>query len=138
MEKNLQINNNFDELVKVTEFVEEICDELNLSPSLVMSINLALEEAIVNIINYAYDNPECKGEIKLFVGFRDDVLTFILTDKGVAFDPTLVPEADITLSAEDRPIGGLGIFLIRQIMDKVSYERINDNNILEMTKKIVH
>ena len=60
----------------------------------------------------------------------------ILTDTGKEFDPTVVPEADITLSAEERPIGGLGIFLIRQIMNEVRYDRINGKNILTLEKKL--
>jgi sigma-B regulation protein RsbU (phosphoserine phosphatase) len=60
----------------------------------------------------------------------------MLTDTGKAFDPTLAPEADVTLSAEDRQIGGLGIFLIRQIMNEVKYERLEGKNILTLEKKL--
>jgi sigma-B regulation protein RsbU (phosphoserine phosphatase) len=61
---------------------------------------------------------------------------FVLTDTGMQLDPTKAPEADITLSLEDRPIGGLGIFLIRQIMNEVSYERIDGKNVLTLSKKL--
>ena len=64
------------------------------------------------------------------------VLVFTITDQGKAFDPTQVKEADITLSAEERAIGGLGIFIVNQIMDNVSYRRENGQNILMLTKRL--
>ena len=63
-------------------------------------------------------------------------IVFVLTDTGKEFDPTLAPEADITLSADEREIGGLGIFLIRQIMNEVRYERIDGKNVLTLEKKL--
>ncbi|MEG1952120.1 MAG: ATP-binding protein, partial [Bacteroidales bacterium] len=63
-------------------------------------------------------------------------LIFVLTDRGAAFDPIQIPEADISLALEDRPIGGLGIFLVRKIMGEVTYQRINGENRLEMRKKL--
>ena len=67
---------------------------------------------------------------------REGSLDFIISDTGIPFDPTAAPEADTSLGVEDRPIGGLGIFLVRKIMDKVSYRRENGKNILSMTKFI--
>ena len=66
----------------------------------------------------------------------DNNLVFVLTDSGTEFDPTKVPDADITLSAEEREIGGLGIFLIRQIMNTVEYQRIDGKNVLTMRKQL--
>ena len=66
----------------------------------------------------------------------DNNLTFVLTDYGKEFDPTKVPDADVTLSAEEREIGGLGIFLIRQIMDTVEYQRMDGKNVLIMGKQL--
>ena len=63
-------------------------------------------------------------------------IVLVLTDTGKEFDPTAAPEADVTLSAEDRQIGGLGIFLIRQIMNEVKYERIEGKNVLTLEKKL--
>ena len=67
---------------------------------------------------------------------RKDSLVFILSDSGKPFDPTAAPSADISLNVEERPIGGLGIYMVMNIMDKVVYRRDNDRNILTMTKKI--
>jgi sigma-B regulation protein RsbU (phosphoserine phosphatase) len=68
---------------------------------------------------------------------RDDSIVLVLTDTGKEFDPTAAPEADVTLSADEREIGGLGIFLIRQIMNEVKYERIEGKNVLTLEKKIM-
>ena len=67
---------------------------------------------------------------------RDDSIVLVLTDTGKELDPTAAPEADVTLSADEREIGGLGIFLIRQIMNEVKYERIEGKNVLTLEKKL--
>ena len=118
-----------------TEFVEEIGNELSLAPDVVFNLNLVLEEAVVNIINYAYPKEEHQS-IYLSATLHEGSIILVLTDTGVEFDPTMAPEADITLSAEERPIGGLGIFLIRQIMNEVRYDRIDGKNVLTMEKKL--
>ena len=100
-----------------------------------MNINLALEEAIANIIMYAYP-PQEQHDIILKVTVTENQLIFLLTDNGLSFDPTQVEEVDISLSIEERPIGGLGIFLIRSIMNEVSYQRLDGENHLIMKKDI--
>ena len=97
------------------------------------SLNLALEEAVANVMKYAYPEGETH-DIVLSVKLIDNRLIFKLIDTGKPFDPTIVPDADVNLSAEDRQIGGLGIFLVRQIMDSVEYRRIDGKNILTMIK----
>ena len=84
---------------------------------------------------YAYPEGE-KGAIDLVVKYNGKSITFLLCDWGKAFDPTLVPDVDVTLPAEKRRIGGLGIFLIRQMMDSVVYRRNENMNILIMSKSI--
>ena len=135
MEKSIILTNDISEISKLNEFVEEVGTEFSLTPDVIFNVNLVLEEAVVNVINYAY--PEEKHEsIYLTAKLHEGSIVFVLTDSGLEFDPTEVPEADITLSAEDRPIGGLGIFLIRQIMNEVSYERIDGKNVLTLSKKL--
>lgn len=135
MEKSIILTNDISEISKLNEFVEEIGNEFSLAPDVVFNVNLVLEEAIVNVINYAY--PKEKHEsIYLSAQLHEGSIVFVLTDTGMQFDPTKAPEADITLSLEDRPIGGLGIFLIRQIMNEVSYERIDGKNVLTLSKKL--
>lgn len=135
LEKELKIANKIDELPSLAEFVEEICETLSLSAEMTMNINLALEEAVANIIMYAYP-PQEQHNILLKATASDRQLIFLLTDNGLSFDPTQVPDADVTSSIEDRPIGGLGIFLIRSIMNEVSYQRLDGENRLTMKKNI--
>ena len=135
MEKSIILANDISEISRLYEFIEELGNDFSLSPDIVFNLNLVLEEAVVNIINYAY--PKEKHEsIYLSAQLHEGSIVFVLTDTGMQFDPTKAPEADITLSLEDRPIGGLGIFLIRQIMNEVSYERIDGKNVLTLSKKL--
>ena len=133
MEKEIRISNNLNEIVVLASFIEDLGEELSLPAETVMNINLALEEA--NIIMYAYP-PKEQHIILLKVTSTEKQLIFLLTDKGAYFDPTQVEEVDITLPIEERPIGGLGIFLIRSIMNEISYQRIDNENRLIMKKDI--
>jgi anti-sigma regulatory factor (Ser/Thr protein kinase) len=135
MEKKLVIKNEISEISKLAIFIEELGEELNLTPDLVFNLNLVLEEAVSNVILYAYPEGETQ-EISLSVNLTDNNLVFLLTDSGKEFDPTQAPDADVTLSAEERQIGGLGIFLIRQIMNTVEYQRIDGKNILTLGKQL--
>lgn len=135
MEKEITLINDLAEVSRLEAFVEELGCELQLMPELVMNINLALEEAIANVIMYAYPSEKPR-DIILKASSNGQQLIFLLSDKGISFDPTQVDDADISLSLEERPIGGLGIFLIRQIMNEVSYQRIDNMNQLIMKKNI--
>ena len=135
MEKKLVLKNEISEINKLAVFIEELGEELNLAPDLVFNLNLVLEEAVSNVILYAYPKEE-QQEIVLTAKMSDKNLIFVLTDAGKEFDPTQAPDADVTLSAEERQIGGLGIFLIRQIMNKVEYQRIDGKNVLTLGKQL--
>ena len=119
MEREIKISNDLNEISVLASFIEELGEELSLSFETTMNINLALEEAVANIIMYAYPTQE-QHTILLRVTYSEKQLVFLLTDKGASFDPTQVDEVDVTLSLEERPIGGLGIFLIRSIMNEIS------------------
>ena len=135
MEKKLILQNEVAEISKLAIFIDELGEEFGLSPDLVFNLNLVLEEAVSNVILYAYPKEEHQT-ISLIVKKKENQLIFVLTDSGKEFDPTQAPDADITLSAEDRPIGGLGIFLIRQIMNTVEYQRIDGKNVLTLGKEL--
>ncbi|HBL73398.1 MAG TPA: ATP-binding protein [Bacteroidales bacterium] len=131
----LILRNDVNELSRVQLFLESLEEAGNVPSSLLMPLNLVLEEALTNIIFYAYE-PGTVNEIRLdFVTYADR-LEITLTDSGKPFDPTVSPDPDISLSAEDRPIGGLGIFLIRKLMDTVDYQRKNEQNILTLSKQL--
>ena len=133
--RSLVMTNKIEEIERMTSFIEEICQENNLSVEDTFNIHLAVEEAVTNVIMYAYPQGEVH-EFLLDVHVLENRLIFKIIDSGKEFDPTLQPDADVTLSLEERPIGGLGIFLIRQIMQTVDYRRVDGKNILTMVKMI--
>lgn len=134
MKQILTLHNDIREIPQLSAFVESVCEEASLDMGVTMSLNLALEEAVSNVMMYAY--PEgTVGRVVVEASLEEGCLVFVLRDKGKPFDPTAAPEADITLGVEERPIGGLGIFLVRQIMDSVRYVREGDENVLILTKK---
>lgn len=135
MEKKLTIENKLEQLTLLSGYVEELCEELNLGPELVFNFNLVLEEAMTNVVMYAYPEGETHT-IDLTATLQGKELVFVLKDTGTPFDPTQVPDVDTSLSAEEREIGGLGIFLIKQIMDRVEYQYIDNHNVLTMAKNI--
>jgi len=135
MARHLILHNNIQQIPQLAEFVETIAEEKNLDQALAMSLNLALEEAVTNVILYAYpDGIDGLVDIEAFI--HKDCLEFIISDSGKPFDPTAAPEADVTLGVDERQIGGLGIYLVRNIMDTVSYRYEKGKNILVMIKKI--
>lgn len=131
----LVLNNRIEDIDRMTEFVEELCDRKNVGAEARFNIRLALEEAVTNVIMYAFPKEESHS-FNLSVREQNGCLVFQITDSGKEFDPTSAPEPDITLSAEERPIGGLGIFLIRRVMDKVQYDRIDGKNVLTLVKNL--
>ena len=133
--RTVVLKNCIDEIGRMTSFVEDISQEWNLSMENTFSINLALEEAVTNVIMYAYPKEE-EHELTLEAERVDNRLVFRLIDTGKEFDPTLRPDPDLNLPLEERPIGGLGIFLIRNVMQTVEYTREDDRNILTMIKII--
>jgi anti-sigma regulatory factor (Ser/Thr protein kinase) len=135
MELTLALKNNIEEINRLHSFIEEVGEGFALPMKTVMNLNLVLEEAVTNVIMYAYPKEEHEY-IHLTAKEQEGKLIFILTDSGKAFDPTQAPDADITLSADDRQIGGLGIFLIRKIMNEVKYERIDGKNVLTLEKEL--
>ena len=132
----LTLSNKVSELEKLTLFIDDVCESAGVDSATAMSINLAMEEAVSNIIFYAYPGGETEHTITVRYARKDHELHFDIYDRGVPFDPTARAEADVSLSAEERKIGGLGIFLVKQIMDRVEYERRGDENILKLTKII--
>ncbi len=136
MKYRLVINNRVEEMAQLEPFIEEVSENFGIAPETVFQLNLALDEALANSVNYAYANGE-EGEIILEASKENQDVIFRLIDEGVPFDPTQEGEApDVSSAAEDRPVGGLGIFLIKQMMDEVSYERKDGQNILKMIKRI--
>ncbi len=123
-------------LTDVLAFTEQILEKYQCSMKIQTAICVAIEEVFVNVAHYAYGNEQ--GDVKFDISFEEKTrnITFRMADKGVPFDPLKKPEPDITLSAEEREIGGLGIFITKKTMDLVTYAYENGENILTMIKKI--
>ena len=120
----------------VLGFVEETLESFECPMKIQMAICVAIEEVFVNVARYAY--PDSEGDMTLHIGFDEQSrdVTFRMSDKGIPFDPLKKPDPDITLSAEEREIGGLGIFITKKTMDAVTYGYEKGENILTMIKKI--
>jgi sigma-B regulation protein RsbU (phosphoserine phosphatase) len=133
--KRLILQHNVQQVTQLASFVSEVCEAVGLDMATTMKINLAIEEAVVNVMNYAYPVGNV-GDVNIEAQADNNQLEFIISDSGRPFNPTTQQEADTALNAEERPIGGLGIHLVRNIMDSINYERVNGNNILKLIKKL--
>ena len=100
-----------------------------------MNLNLVLEEMVVNIIEYAYSEGT-EATIELQAKCDGKELIFVLSDQGHEFDPTAKEDSDMSINPADRKLGGMGIFIVKNIMDKVTYQRLDGKNLLTMTKGI--
>ena len=135
LSEKLVIKNDVKEISKFSEFMKAILEKLEVEKSLAGQLRLAVEEAVVNVIDYAYPIGH-EGEIEVRMMSDGKTLKTVITDSGVAFDPTTKEKADTTLSAEDRQMGGLGILLVRELIDTINYERTEGKNVLTLIKKI--
>ncbi|MCF0202095.1 MAG: ATP-binding protein [Bacteroidaceae bacterium] len=140
--------NKIEAVSQIQSYIQEVGRKFNIDELFLDPLNLALEEAFANCVMYAY--PEgVTGQIKIQASCIEassnseenlmpvTQISFKLIDNGKPFDPTQIPDADITLSPEERNVGGLGIFLIKQLMDSVQYERKDNCNILTLQKNII-
>jgi sigma-B regulation protein RsbU (phosphoserine phosphatase) len=134
MQHSITLINDIEQVPQLADFVDMVCEEVGFDPSLSIQMNLAIEEAVVNVMTYAYPAGTV-GNVNIDAQANDERLKFTITDSGTPFDPTGKAEVDTTLSAEERPIGGLGIHLVRQLMDSINYERIDGKNVLTLRKK---
>lgn len=134
--KELTIAATVENIDVVTAFVEERLEALDCPMKAQMQINVAIDELFGNIAHYAY-NPDV-GEATVRVEVTEEPLSVIITfiDGGVPYDPLAAADPDVTLSAEDRAIGGLGIFMVKKSMDEISYRYEGGKNILSIRKKI--
>ncbi len=122
-------------LEPVIGFLEENLESLGCSFKEEQQMCIAVEELFVNIVNYAY--PESAGPADLEIQeLPDRVIEVILRDGGVPFNPLELKDPDVTLKAEDRQIGGLGIYMVKKSMDEVTYHYENGQNILILRKKL--
>lgn len=132
--KELHIEATIENIEKVTAFVDEELERYDCSPKAEMQINIAIDELFGNIAHYAY-NPD-KGPAVVQVEVKEEPLSVIITfiDHGKPFDPLANADPDITKAAEERSIGGLGIFMVKKTMDDIQYAYRDGQNILTIVK----
>jgi len=118
----------------VLSFVDGPLEERSVSMKNITTINIATEEIYVNIAQYAYKNEG--GEAIISLRIEGNKATIELTDWGAPYNPLAKKDPDVSLSVQDRPIGGLGIYMVKKTMDEVTYRYENDSNILTMVKYI--
>jgi len=133
--RNLILPNDVQEVPKLAAFVDEVCEAAGMDMPTTMQMNLAIEEAVVNVMEYAYP-AGTKGEVRIEVQIHDTYVEFTLSDDGKPFNPTDKGEVDTSLSAEERSIGGLGIMLVKHYMDKVKYKYVDGQNVLTLRKNL--
>lgn len=133
--KTMQIEATKDHLPQVMEFLEGCLEEADCPLKTMMQISIAVEEVFVNIASYAYAPETGDAVIHVETDPDADMVRIILEDWGVPYDPMSREDPDVTLSAEDRQIGGLGIYMVKQSMDNVEYEYKDGKNILTLEKK---
>ena len=136
LRNEMEIEAKTENLPIVLSFIERHLDKAGCSPKAMMQMSVAAEEVFVNIANYAYAPENGKVKVNVDVCKDPDVVKITFTDSGKPFDPTGKPDPNISLSAEERSIGGLGIFMTKKMMDEVTYEYIDGKNILTMKKGV--
>lgn len=126
-----------EQLDAVLNFVEEQLAPYDVSARIMIQLMVAVEELFVNIAHYAYP-PSTVGEAAIDCRFdaADQRVVITFSDRGRPYDPLAKPDPDLTLPAEERPIGGLGIFMVKKSMDQVAYRYENGRNILTITKSV--
>jgi anti-sigma regulatory factor (Ser/Thr protein kinase) len=124
------------EIRRVGELAERFGAAEGLSEDDVMMINLVLDELVANVISHGHDDDGKEHEIHVTLALEGAELTMVVEDDGRAFDPLQRPAPDLDLPLEERPIGGLGIHIVRSLMDSVEYRHENGRNVLTMHKTI--
>lgn len=135
MINTLHIHNELAQLARLYDFLARQSEIYGFNELQQMQIKLALEEVVTNVILYAYPDKK-EQDIRIDISGENRILQFIITDSGIPFNPLEKEEPDLTLPPEERPIGGLGIFLVKQLMDEVNYSRSEGKNILTLIKDI--
>lgn len=131
----LRIANDLAELTRVSESVDDFCAAHDLPADCGFKLNIALEELLTNTISYGYDDAQ-RHEIALDIAIEGDVLVAELSDDGQPFDPLQAPPPDLDSPIEERRIGGLGVHLVKSMMDDVAYTYRDGRNYIRLSKRI--
>jgi anti-sigma regulatory factor (Ser/Thr protein kinase) len=132
---SIAITNDVAEITRVAAFIEAFCSEQGAAPEVIFKINLAVEEALVNTISYGYADRS-QHAITIEITADSEAIILVLTDDGAAYNPLEAPPPDVDAPADARKSGGLGVFLVKQMMDEVSYAREGEQNRLTLLKRL--
>ena len=130
--KEIVLDAKVDNLPQVLSFVDEELENAECSMKGMMQIDVAVEEIFVNVASYAYEGKEGNCKIQVDADPAKCYVTITFIDEGIPYNPLAKEDPDVTLSAEEREIGGLGIFIVKKCMDTTAYERKDDKNIFSM------
>ncbi|MBR0132481.1 MAG: ATP-binding protein [Lachnospiraceae bacterium] len=133
--KKLTIEAKIERLPEVLAFLDGILEEAESDMKAQMQLDIAVEEIYVNIASYAYEGAVGQAEIEIDIS-ADRIVSVRFLDSGTPYDPLKKPDPDITLSADERAIGGLGIFMVKKSMDDMIYEYVDGKNVLTIKKRI--
>lgn len=129
----ISLVNDLREIAGVAAQIDEFCAAQELSPQIAYAVNLSIDEILTNTISYGYEDDE-PHQIELIVRLEGETLVVVIVDDSRAFDPSLALEPDIDAPIEERALGGLGLFLVQQMMDGVNYQRRGGCNVVALTK----
>jgi anti-sigma regulatory factor (Ser/Thr protein kinase) len=134
-EISIELTNDFNELNRLNNILEEYCDLNELPSNILFAMNLSLEEVITNVISYGYEDDK-EHQINIRIRLDCGGIEIEVEDDGKPFNPLEKEDPDIDASIEERPIGGLGIYLVRNYMDDLVYKRSGGKNLLFMKKRL--
>ena len=134
--KELTIPATVENIEKVTEFVNSQLEEINCPIKAKMQIDIAIDELFGNIAHYAYKPETSPATVRVEVTEAPISVIVTFIDHGIPYDPLKKDDPDVTLSAEERAIGGLGIFMVKKTMDEITYEYKDGQNILSIRKDL--
>ena len=129
----ISLANDLREIAAAAAKIDAFCEAHTLASQIAYAVNLAIDEILTNTISYGYDDDETH-RIELILRLEGEALVVVIVDDSRAFDPSLAQQPDIGASVEDRDLGGLGLFLVQQMMDGVAYQRVDDCNVVTLTK----
>ena len=134
--KELTLEAKVANLQQVLDFVDENLTSMRCPMKILMQIDVAVEEIFVNVASYAYTPNTGSVTIRMDLQEKPRAVVITFIDSGIPYDPLKKPDPDLTLSVEERPIGGLGIFMTKHYVDNIRYERDGGKNILTLEKKL--
>ena len=134
--KKLTFQANISELNKVHEFIEKESEKFNYSPKIIHQVHMIAEEIFINIVSYAYKPDDKNQNVMLTLEFNPKDLFIKFEDNGVPYNPLKNEDPDTSLSLEMRPVGGLGIFIVKHIADSIDYKYNDGKNTLVIKKNV--